>query len=270
MIRVFVAPSASSCARTWSASTPRSPESIRTAPRSGPAISTAEPHRLGDVVGVDQQRRALAERVHLGAEGVGLGVVQQREASARWCRWSGRRTPAGRARLEVAAKPATYAARAAATAASSWVRREPISMHGPVARGPASSGTRPRRSPSRGCRSRAAPSRAAPPRRRSTRRPAAASRGSRSRPRRSPRCRRRSGSRRASRASARRRSAASRSTSSSVVAEPERLDRVERPADAGDDAVPPSARAAGAGRARRPSAGRRRRSRRAAWSMVSS
>ena len=28
------------------------------------------------------------------------------------------------------AKPATYAARAAATAASSWVRREPISMHG--------------------------------------------------------------------------------------------------------------------------------------------
>ena len=27
-------------------------------------------------------------------------------------------------------KPATYAARAAATAASSWVRREPISMHG--------------------------------------------------------------------------------------------------------------------------------------------
>ena len=34
------------------------------------------------------------------------------------------------ARLEVAAKPTTYAARAAATAASSWVRREPISMHG--------------------------------------------------------------------------------------------------------------------------------------------
>ena len=34
------------------------------------------------------------------------------------------------ARLEVVAKPATYAARAAATAASSWVRREPISMHG--------------------------------------------------------------------------------------------------------------------------------------------
>jgi hypothetical protein len=29
--------------------------------------------------------------------------------------------------LEVASKPATYAARAAATAASSWVRRDPIS-----------------------------------------------------------------------------------------------------------------------------------------------
>ncbi len=40
------------------------------------------------------------------------------------------------ARFEVASKPATYAARAAATAASSWVRREPISMHGraPAAR----------------------------------------------------------------------------------------------------------------------------------------
>jgi hypothetical protein len=34
------------------------------------------------------------------------------------------------ARLEVEAKPARYAARAAATAASSWVRREPISMIG--------------------------------------------------------------------------------------------------------------------------------------------
>jgi len=32
--------------------------------------------------------------------------------------------------LLVVAKPARYAARAAATAASSWVRREPISMHG--------------------------------------------------------------------------------------------------------------------------------------------
>ena len=34
------------------------------------------------------------------------------------------------ARLEVLAKPARYAARADATAASSCVRREPISMHG--------------------------------------------------------------------------------------------------------------------------------------------
>ena len=40
------------------------------------------------------------------------------------------------ARLELLAKPATYAARAHATAASSWVRREPISMHG---RSPAAS-----------------------------------------------------------------------------------------------------------------------------------
>src|SRR4051794_21747256 len=34
------------------------------------------------------------------------------------------------ARFELVAKPATYAARAAATAASSCVRRDPISMHG--------------------------------------------------------------------------------------------------------------------------------------------
>ena len=40
------------------------------------------------------------------------------------------------ARLEEVAKPAMYAARAAATAACSWVRREPISMHG---RSPATS-----------------------------------------------------------------------------------------------------------------------------------
>jgi len=38
--------------------------------------------------------------------------------------------------LELAAKPATYAARADATAASSCVRRDPISMHG---RSPAAS-----------------------------------------------------------------------------------------------------------------------------------
>ncbi len=35
-------------------------------------------------------------------------------------------------RSEVAEKPATYAARAAATAALSWARRAPISMHGRV------------------------------------------------------------------------------------------------------------------------------------------
>ena len=40
------------------------------------------------------------------------------------------------ARFEVAENPATYAARAAATAASSWVRREPISMHGRVPAAP--------------------------------------------------------------------------------------------------------------------------------------
>ena len=64
-------------------SAPRSPESRRTAPSSGPAISTAEPDRLGDVVGVDEQRGADAERGHLGPERVGLGVVEQRERVGR-------------------------------------------------------------------------------------------------------------------------------------------------------------------------------------------
>ena len=38
-----------------------------------------QPDRLGDVVGVDEQGGALAQGLHLGAEGVLLGVVQQRE-----------------------------------------------------------------------------------------------------------------------------------------------------------------------------------------------
>lgn len=41
MIRVLVAPRASSCSRTWPASDGRSPESSRTAPSSGPVISIA-------------------------------------------------------------------------------------------------------------------------------------------------------------------------------------------------------------------------------------
>ena len=52
---------------------------MRTAPSSGPAISTADAHGLGDVVRVHEQRRAPAERVDLGLEGVPLVVVQQRE-----------------------------------------------------------------------------------------------------------------------------------------------------------------------------------------------
>ena len=41
VMRVFVAPSASSCARTSRTTTPRSPESMRTAPSSVPATRTA-------------------------------------------------------------------------------------------------------------------------------------------------------------------------------------------------------------------------------------
>ena len=141
------------------------------------------------------------------------------------------------ARLELVAKPATYAARA---------RRHRRLLVGaprahldarPVAGGHASSARRPRRSPSRGCRSRAAASRAAPPRRsvrlddqqrgvgevdlalgvapdvagEAVRRPASRSVGS---------------------------STTSSSARERLVVEAEVLERVERPADAGDHAVP--------------------------------
>ena len=46
----------------------------------------AEPHRLGDVVGVDEQCGAPAERVDLRAERVRLGVVQKRERVGRRAR----------------------------------------------------------------------------------------------------------------------------------------------------------------------------------------
>ena len=199
-----------------------------------------------------------------------LGVVQQREASGRWCRRVGTPYRCRAARLEVAAKPATYAARAAATAASSWVRREPISMHGPVTGG--------QRHPrgGRGDRRVVVVDREqhrlehAPPRRSvrldDQQRGVA---GSRSRPRRSPRCRRRSGSRPASPAS-RSSTTPSRSDRERLVVEAERLDRVERPADAGDHAVPPPLGQPPAGTARRPTAGARCRGRSAACSMVSS
>ena len=71
-----------------------------------------------------------AQGLHLRPEGVGLGVVEQREGVGGGARGRHAVALARAARLLVASKPATYAARAAATAASSWVRREPISMHG--------------------------------------------------------------------------------------------------------------------------------------------
>ena len=52
---------------------------MRTAPRSGPATSTAARTASAHVVGVHQQRRAAAERGDLRGEGVPLGVVQQGE-----------------------------------------------------------------------------------------------------------------------------------------------------------------------------------------------
>ena len=88
------------------------------------------PDALGDVVRVHQQRGADAERLDLGLERGRLAVVQQREGVRRGAGWSGCRT-GGRPRgWRWTAKPARYAARAAATAASSWVRREPISISG--------------------------------------------------------------------------------------------------------------------------------------------
>ncbi len=64
-ILVPVAPSSSSCCRTRCATSSRSPESMRTAPSSGPGDLDGRTDGLGDVVRVHQQRRAPPERVHL-------------------------------------------------------------------------------------------------------------------------------------------------------------------------------------------------------------
>ena len=56
----------------------------------------AEPDRLGDVVGVDQQRGAGAQRGDLGAERVRLAVVQERERVRAGARRSGCRSERGR------------------------------------------------------------------------------------------------------------------------------------------------------------------------------
>jgi hypothetical protein len=48
-------------------------------PQLGSGHLDGQPDGLGDVVRVDQQRRAPAERVHLGLEGVPLAVVEERE-----------------------------------------------------------------------------------------------------------------------------------------------------------------------------------------------
>ena len=78
-IFVSVAPSSSSCCRTRCATSSRSPGVDAHGAQLGPGDLHGRAHGLGDVVRVDQQRRAPAQRVHLGLEGVPLGVVQQGE-----------------------------------------------------------------------------------------------------------------------------------------------------------------------------------------------
>ena len=131
----LVAPRPSSWARTWRVSTPRSPESMRTAPSCGTGRRDGVGDTGGDVVGVDQQRRADAQRVDLGTERGGLvgtrrGGVQQRErvrAGAQRGHPVAALRPRGSTipRIRRGTRPAPHA-----TAACSWVRREPISMSG--------------------------------------------------------------------------------------------------------------------------------------------
>ena len=72
----------------------------RCAPRRGRCRRPAPPfHARGDVVGVDEQRRLRAERSDLGAEGILLAVVQQRERVGGGAH---RRHAPGAAGLEVA------------------------------------------------------------------------------------------------------------------------------------------------------------------------
>ncbi len=120
MILVSLAPSSSSCRRTRWASSSRSPESIRTAPRPGPATSTASatasvtskvstssvvPPPRESTCAVKASRSLSCSRVKACALVPTVGMLY--------------RNPAARSEVEL--KPPTKAAREAATAASSWV-----------------------------------------------------------------------------------------------------------------------------------------------------
>ena len=201
---------------------------MRTAPSPGPATSTAVSMPCGDVVGVDQQRGVRRRAPRPGARTRRLVVVQQREGvrgrarrrdavaasglEVRRGREPGevRRPRRGDRRLLVGAprphlddrppgRPRTTMRAAAEAIAQSWLRIDSTSVSSTTALG----------------------ERAARP-------SGSASRGSTARPRGSRRCRRRTGS------SASQSSVASvddrrRSAASSVVAEPEPVDRLQQP-----------------------------------------
>jgi hypothetical protein len=128
-IRVFSAPSESSRTRTSRASTGRSPLSIRTAPRSGPASDTAvRTARATSYVSTSSvvafpsdaswDSKACRSLSCTSVNACADVPVDGTPYDNRACRF------------DVAANPARYAARAAATAARSCVRRDPISING--------------------------------------------------------------------------------------------------------------------------------------------
>jgi hypothetical protein len=129
VMRVFVAPSASSWARASRTSTARSPESIRIAPSSVPATRTAVaipsatskvstrsvvPVPMAATCAANASSSVSCSSVNECAAVPIVGTPQVRPAS----------------RFDVAANPAMYAARAAAIADRSPVRRDPISASG--------------------------------------------------------------------------------------------------------------------------------------------
>ena len=125
VIFVLVAPSESSKALTRFASTPRSPESSRTAPRFG--ASAIAFRTAFSISNVSTKRVVCSPKVSNCALNAcsSVSCSKTKECAAVPMVLMPQLRPASR--FEVASKPAMYAARATATAACSLTRRPPIS-----------------------------------------------------------------------------------------------------------------------------------------------
>src|SRR5579862_2737507 len=127
MMRVEVAPSESSWDRTWNATAARSPLSIRTAPSDGPATETAA-RTASATSNVSTSKVVAAPSEDTWAANASFSESCTSVNACAAVPDEGTPYANRAARLDVDPNPAMYAARAAATAAPSWVRRDPISI----------------------------------------------------------------------------------------------------------------------------------------------